>query len=381
MAEAVVGTRGRTRAPPWQHPLLGSGPGALLAGLRQGGGVSPSRVPDLAAALVSGAMRWPFRVLERRAVTRRAARFGEPPPPIFLVGHWRSGTTHAYNVLSHDPQFVYPHPLATGLPQEFVVLGGLLRPFLERLLPRDRWVDALAVTPESPQEDEVAMANLQTLSFLHAVYYPRRFRELLFRGVFFHGCSDREVERWQRAFRGFLRTLWLSKGRGTLLIKNPAHTARVEMLSRMYPGARFIHVRRNPYDVFRSSQRFWRVMLDRLAWQSPGAVTDQELEEVVLDVYARMMSDLLRARERLPAHRFVEVGLEEMEASPMATVEKIYRQLEIEGFEQARGPIERYFGSIGSYRKRSYSLSPQRVSMIDARWAPFLEEWGYEVPA
>jgi len=381
VAEALVGRAGRTGAPPWQHPLLGSAPGALLAGVRQGGGVAPSRMPDFVAALASGAMRWPFRVIERVAVRRRAERFGEPPPPIFLVGHWRSGTTHAYNVLSHDPQFVYPHPLATGLPQEFLVLGGLLRPVLERLLPGDRWVDALAVNPDSPQEDEVAMANLQTLSFLHAVYYPSRFRELLYRGVFFEGCGDREIERWKRAFRGFLRALWLSKGQGTLLVKNPAHTARVEMLAGMYPDARFIHVRRNPYDVFRSSLRFWRVMLERLAWQRPDAVTDEELEEVVLDVYARMMTDLLRARERLAAHRFVEVGLEEMEASPMPTVERIYRQLGIDGFERARPHIERYLRSIEGYRKRSYTLSPARVSMIEARWGPFLDEWGYEVGA
>ncbi|WP_427846519.1 sulfotransferase [Aromatoleum aromaticum] len=30
-------------------------------------------------------------------------------PPIFVLGHWRSGTTHLHNLLSLDPQFAYPN--------------------------------------------------------------------------------------------------------------------------------------------------------------------------------------------------------------------------------------------------------------------------------
>ena len=51
------------------------------------------------------------------------------PPPIFLLGHWRSGTTHLYNLLGQG-DFAYVDPIAAGLPWEFLTLGRWLRPLL-----------------------------------------------------------------------------------------------------------------------------------------------------------------------------------------------------------------------------------------------------------
>ena len=70
------------------------------------------------------------------------------PPPLFIVGHWRSGTTHLYNVLSRSPAFGYVPPIATGLPWDMLGLARLLRPLLERALPPERFVDSLPVRPE-----------------------------------------------------------------------------------------------------------------------------------------------------------------------------------------------------------------------------------------
>lgn len=44
--------------------------------------------------------------------------------PVFIIGHWRSGTTFIHNVLSKDPQFgycstyqtVFPHLMLCGRP-------------------------------------------------------------------------------------------------------------------------------------------------------------------------------------------------------------------------------------------------------------------------
>ena len=63
-------------------------------------------------------------------------------------------------------------PLASGLPGELLTLATWLRPLLERALPRDRGLDAVAVSPGSPQEDEIPMASLQPLSAYHAFYLP-----------------------------------------------------------------------------------------------------------------------------------------------------------------------------------------------------------------
>jgi hypothetical protein len=31
------------------------------------------------------------------------------PPPLFVLGHWRSGTTHLHNLLAVDRRFAFPN--------------------------------------------------------------------------------------------------------------------------------------------------------------------------------------------------------------------------------------------------------------------------------
>ena len=48
--------------------------------------------------------------------------------PIFILGHWRSGTTYLQNVLSRDEQFGWFDPVNTiGLPYS-LLLGRLIQP-------------------------------------------------------------------------------------------------------------------------------------------------------------------------------------------------------------------------------------------------------------
>lgn len=364
-----------------RHPLLGGDLSTLLRAIRRNGSVPARRLPHLLSAAASGLLRWPFRTAEQWWARHRIRRLPAPSPPIFVVGHWRSGTTHLYNILSRDPRFAYPHPVATGLPWEFLTVGRILRPLLVRTLPESRWVDAIAVEPDSPQEDEIALASMQPLSFYHGVYFPRRFRDAFYRGVFFDGCAPEEIEEWKRAFLLFLGKLRIEQEGKRLLVKNPVYTARVGMLREMFPEAKFIHIRRNPFEVFASSRRFWRVLLSELAWQDPDRVSTEELEEIVLDGYARMMDRLHRDRDALPEGAFVEVGLEDLSREPLAVVERIYDVLGLSGYRDVEPHFSEYLDSLGEYRKRSYHLSRKTVARIRDRWGPFLERWKYGAPA
>lgn len=361
-----------------RHPLLGSDLRTLAATLRRNGPVPPRRWGHVLAVFASAAARWGFRAVETRKVRRSAPEIRRP---LFVVGHWRSGTTHLYNVLSRDPRWAYPHPLSTGLPWEFILLGRLMRPLLERTLPEDRWVDPLPVRPDSPQEDEIALANMQPVSFYHGVYFPGHFRENVYRGVFFDGCDAGEVDGWKEALRHFVRKLALEREGRRVLVKNPVYTARIAMLRDLYPDARFIHIHRNPFEVFQSSRRFWRTLLDELAWQDPGLVSDWEIDELILDVYPRLMGRLVEDRERLTEADFVEVRFGELLRRPLEVLERIYGELEIDGFGDAQPRFEAYLKSVRGYAKHSYDFPPGTVERISERWGPFLERWEYGVPA
>ncbi|NIP74477.1 MAG: sulfotransferase, partial [Xanthomonadales bacterium] len=98
----------------------------------------------------------------------------------------------------------------------------VLRPLLERQLPQGRFIDNIPVTPTSPQEDEIAIANISPLSFYHGIYFPRDFDRLIDRGLFFDGCTEAEIAGWERRFIYLMRRLSLHQGK-QLLIKNPVY--------------------------------------------------------------------------------------------------------------------------------------------------------------
>ena len=170
-----------TTQPP-VHPLSGADLPTLLAAAWRGGGVECGRRLAYAVCLGAALGRLPFTVAENLVVAAGQGSQGINPPPLFILGHWRSGTTHLYNILGKSPRFGYLDPLVTGLPWEARSLVRWLRPLLERALPEHRWIDNIPVNRNSPQEDEIALANMSTLSFYHGIYFPKMLRRQFPRG-------------------------------------------------------------------------------------------------------------------------------------------------------------------------------------------------------
>ena len=374
---ALVGEADRRKGPRLFHPLMGANPATLFRVLRANGGVPLSRTPHATLAMLASLARWPFTAYERVRVAGWRRRRGGTPAPVFIVGHWRSGTTHLYSLLARSPRFAYVPPLAVGLPWDFLVLGAALRPLLERALPADRFIDQVAVNPDSPQEDEIALANMQALSFYHGLYFPRRFRKNFEAGVFFDGCDAGEVAAWQDAMRLFLDKVSLQQPGRRVLIKNPVYTARVAMLRKMWPDAKFIHIYRNPYVVFQSTRNFYRALFAELALQPPD---DVDVDALILDAYPRMMNAVLEDTRSLPEGQFAELRFEEFEQRPLEEAERIYRTLDLEDFETDRPAFEAYLGATRGYRKNQYRFPEEDIERVSCRWGEFVQRWEYEPP-
>ena len=359
------------------HPLSGANLATLLSALAGGGGVAPDRLPQAAIALAACLGRLPFTTLERLYVASRLRRARPITPPIFIVGHWRSGTTHLYNLMS-QAGFGFVPPLAAGLPWDLLGLARLFRPLLERALPGDRFIDNIPVTPSSPHEDEIALANMTTLSYYHGIYFPKRFAATFERSLFFDDCPPEEIAAWQQCLRLFLAKLALVQPGRRLLIKNPAYTARLAMLNQMFPEAKFIHIHRNPYEIVESMRNFYDKLLRELALQPYGHI---DIDRHILVTFARMMDRLLAEAPELPEGSYVELGYDQLVAEPMASLATIYDRLGLDGLEAARPQFEAYLKSVRDYRTNRYDTSKQSAALVEAHWGRFLDHWGYARPA
>jgi hypothetical protein len=357
------------------HPLSGADLETLARAVRRAG--LPSK-PLAGAAIAAAAIaRAPFSALEAAIMESRLPRADELAPPVFILGHWRSGTTHLYNVMVKSGAWSFVPPVATGLPWDLFGIGRAFRPLLEKALPERRYIDNIPVTPDSPQEDEIAVANMTDLSFYHGIYFPKAFDEFLARGLFFDGCDERDVARWRRRFVYLLRKLSKYQDGRPLLIKNPVYTARLAMLREMFPTAKFVHIRRNPYEVFVSMRNFYKKLLAEFALQPFDHV---DIDETILSVYERMMDALARDAAGLSPPHYLDLAYEDLDSDGVGTLARIYGALEIPGHAEAAPKFDAYLASVKTFEKNKFAYSDEAAAKVEARLGRFLERWSYSRP-
>ncbi len=358
------------------HPLAGADWTTLLNVLSENGFTAGSKLNKLLPVLFSILGRSPFSLLERIGSDHL---IHEPfhKPPVFIIGHWRSGTTHLYNILAKSPSIGYVPPLATGLPWDMLGIARVFRPLLEKALPSERFIDRIPVNPDSPQEDEIALASMTHMSFYHGIYFPNQLKGLFDKGVFFDGASVADVDHWNHVFLLYLKKLQHLFPERQLFIKNPVYTARVAHIKKLIPEAKFIHIHRNPYLVFQSMRHFWKQLLKEFALQEG---TDIEIDELILSAYPRMREKAAEECAELPDGDFVEMKYEDLEMDPLGQIQKIMQSLGLDHYEDGESYFRTYLASVKSYQKNHYSISDQDNELVYRHWSQQIDQWGYLPP-
>ena len=80
------------------HPLYGADIGTLARVTGRSG--LPSKLLEGTGIGASALLRLPVSTVERMAIASRLPTVQEMAPPVFILGHWRSGTTHLYNIIT-----------------------------------------------------------------------------------------------------------------------------------------------------------------------------------------------------------------------------------------------------------------------------------------
>jgi hypothetical protein len=364
---------------PWYQPRIWAGMslgGWLRLLARNRFAVSPSRIPlALVVTLCSlgnSGLKW----LQWLLLGRRVARVEVPDDPLFIVGHWRTGTTMLHEVLALDDRHRAPTTYECLCPNHFLLSESLARRWLRMLVPKKRPFDNVRMSLDRPQEDESALANRGLPSTFLTVAFPNR--PLQDRQYFdLEGLSPGKLQRWRQGLLQFYREL-LCRRRGRLVLKSPQHTFRIPVLLEMFPRARFVYLVRDPFVVFSSTVHFWRTMYLGQGLQRTDLAG---LEEFVFDTFVRMHARFEQTRGQIPAGQFWEMRYEELVADPVGQVRTMYEQLGLGDFEPVRGAMEHYAKRSENYQTNRYEeLDPQLRDEISRRWAAYIEQYGYSAP-
>lgn len=360
------------------HPLAMNSFRHWIQLLRESGGIAPRYWPRAVLITLASPLWAPLRWAERMVYGKRLRDLSISPPPVFVLGHWRTGTTHLHNLLSQDPQFAFVSTFQTLAPSSFLLGRHTLRPLVARSMPKTRPMDNMALSPDLPQEEEFAMCNVTPHSFYVGWYFPKRVRELFHHYVLFDDVTPAIIADWKHHYLELLKKATLRAGGRRLVLKNPANTGRIAQLLELFPDAKFIYLRRNPYAVYKSTLNLHRTTFETIGFQD---VSDAEIEENVLHLYAALHRRYAETRALIPAGNLVEIVYEALEADPLAELEHLYTRLNLPGWDQARGPVADYLATLESYEKNRFTMRREDIDRVEAALGEAIREGGYERPA
>ena len=293
-------------------------------------------------------------------------------PPIFIIGHWRSGTTLLHELLALDTRHVCPTTYQCFSPNHFLLTERWFKKWFSFVLPKYRPMDNMAVGWSRPQEDEFAVCNLgQPSPYLTIAFpnHPPTFTEYFE----LQDIPPAALADWRRAYLTFLKQVVYRKPQ-RLVLKSPTHTFRIPVLQAMFPQARFVHLVRDPYALFISTVHMWKSMYQAHGFQTP---TFDGLEDYVLEVGLRMFQRLEETRSLVAPGRFHQLRYEDLVADPMGAMQRLYEELELGEFPPLRPRLEAYLPELRSHRANRYDLSPQQCETVRLHWRSYFQNYGY----
>lgn len=300
-----------------QHYLCGSNFANLIGVLTRNGGVSPIYWPRLSGIVCAVLARLPFTLGQHLLFDQSIHRAEVNPFPLFVLGHWRSGTTLLQESLAALPGFSAPSYYQALLPWDFLGEQRGWRFILRHVLPATRPMDNVKLSADSPAEEGLALANMSSLSIYHSFSYPARMRTIIRESVLLEDISDTQLQEWKEHYLYFLKKLSIAAPEKRLVLKDPSHTAKIPVLLELFPQAQFVTVHRNREDVIKSMLRMCRELFRIWALRS---YQENELCETVDWIYENVMRRYESDKKLIPSGRLVEVEYNDLIADPIKTV-------------------------------------------------------------
>ncbi len=315
----------------------------------------------------------PFIIYERVRYKKKILNTTITKDPVFIVGHWRSGTTHLHRMLAFDEQFGYITLTETSLPHLFLSNSKLIHAIMKPLTPKERPTDKVGMFPEMPHEHEFALLFLSMHSPIIMFVFPENINYYR-KYVSLENVPQKHLEEWKSWFLYLIKKLTLKEKGKQLLLKNPPDTFRINLILELFPNAKFIHIYRDPYDLFFSTLKLHKHNAGIYAMQKQDYDARQLIFETHVEMYEKYYEDI----KLIPKGNLVEVQFEKLSKNPYPELEKIYTGLGLEGYELLKERIKPYLESVAGYQPSKYEMSITDKQEIYSIWHKTIDKWGYE---
>tara|TARA_B100000900_G_scaffold335819_2_gene297450 strand:+ start:3769 stop:4836 length:1068 start_codon:yes stop_codon:yes gene_type:complete len=298
-----------------------------------------------------------------------------PKQIIFIVGHYRSGTTHLHNLIEAAGNLIAPTTYECAMPAHFLFTNSWLKPIVSLFTPNQRLFDTMRMSVDTPQEDELAMASYCAATPYLSITFP-------FNDEYFKSCislktlPQKDIDDWKAIHLRFVLKLGRkTHGNRGLILKSPAHSSRIQTLLELYPDAKFIHIHRDPVPVVKSSLNLYTVWYEMQSFGDVSRLKENK-ENTLLETYKALEDGWEKEYALIPKHNRIEVSFDDINDDPNSTIESIFKRLEITGFSKEK--LSTYLDSVkshvpGSYPELRDDLLKKTFNHLDA----YIRKYGY----
>jgi len=322
--------------------------------------------------MVSSAFHW----VDRLVLRKKVRSFVIKESPLFIIGHWRSGTTFLHNLLTNDPAAGYTTTYQAVFPNN-MRSKWLFKTFMRIFMPDERPGDGMKIAVNLPQEDEYALSNITHRAYYHFFYFPSSYSSLYKESIRFEAVPEEELKEWKNNYHQMVVKALINSNGDRAVLKNPLNTGRMLQLLDIFQEAKFIFIIRNPVIVYLSTKKFFTQLFPTLNLE---IFSDGDISNMILEIYVKLLNDYLNDKKMVNPDQLLEVRFEELVERPMEVLERVYKNFGYSGFQELKPVFLNYLDDLNGYKKDTYTMDQEELDRVLDHVGFAMEHWNYQMP-
>ena len=314
----------------------------------------------------------PFQLLDKIIFSlKKKKNFDDP---IFIIGHWRSGTTLLHNILCKNNKFGFFNTY-NSLFINNIYSSILFKTLMKYTMPKERPSDKIKLDVELPQEDEFAVSNYTNISHYNFFFFPNDYKKFYSEAIRFEKNNEKL---WLSNYSDILNRIFYYTGKSKIIIKNPSNTARIRSLLKKYPNAKFIHIYRNPIFVYLSTFKFFSELFPSVNLQN---IDNETLKKLIIYNYKEIYRDYYNYKSLIPKGNLIELKFEDFRKNPSIYLKDIYKTIGIELKKEDLNELSVYLNNQKKHKMNTYTIDRRTLKKVYKEFEFSFKKMNYSIPS